>query len=138
MKTKALVNQKNMTPAQMRRKKMAIRKYKQAQYRRQNKIKIDQDYSKHIESAILITIVLAVLSVFYPQAGVIAMVFSVLIFAAIIDTKLNIFNTKDKEKPSMNEELIKGLRIIHNEKMQPVIDLKAKTVRKVSTLTYRQ
>ncbi|MCP4914860.1 MAG: hypothetical protein GY909_17205 [Oligoflexia bacterium] len=138
MKNQALTTQKNMTPAQMRRKKMAIRKYKQAQYRRQNKIQIDQDYSKHIESAILITIVLAVLSVFYPQAGVIALIFSVLIFAAIIDTKLNIFNSKEKEKPSINEEIIKGLRIIHNEKMQPVIDLKARPSKKVSTLTYRQ
>tara|TARA_R110002072_G_scaffold276051_1_gene437299 strand:- start:27317 stop:27733 length:417 start_codon:yes stop_codon:yes gene_type:complete len=138
MDKKVIIKRNSLSPAQMRKKKLAIRKYKQAQQKKNIDTSIDQDYSKHIEYAILITIGLAVLSVSHPQLGIMAIIFSVLIFAAIIDTKLKIFNKQEKSNIDVNAELIRGLRIIHNEKMQPVISVNRKRNQNISTIPYKK
>ena len=138
MDKKLIVKKNSLTPAQLRKKKLAIRKYKQAQQKRNFDTNIDQDYSKHIEYAILVTIGLAILSVSHPQLGIMAIIFSVLIFAAIIDTKLKIFNKQEKSNVDINKEIIRGLRIIHNEKMQPVISLNRNRSNNISTIPYKK
>ncbi|MDC1175004.1 hypothetical protein OAT67_06400 [Bacteriovoracaceae bacterium] len=138
MDKKVIIKRNSLSPAQMRKKKLAIRKYKQAQQKKNIDTSIDQDYSKHIEYAILITIGLAVLSVSHPQLGIMAIIFSVLFFAAIIDTKLKIFNKQEKSNIDVNAELIRGLRIIHNEKMQPVISVNRKRNQNISTIPYKK
>lgn len=113
----------------MQRKKYAMRQYrKSVNARRKVKMKsIDQDYSKYIEYAILATIALAVLSVSHPQVGVLALIFAVLIVAAIMDTKIKDMKKKQEKSQKENEaKMEKMLRMVRNEHKEgvPVIEVK--------------
>ncbi len=98
--------------------------------------KLDDDYSKYIEWAILATIGLAVLSVSHPQVSVLAVIFAILIVAAIMDTKIKA-NTQKQQKEA-DERMEKLVRLVQNEKKAgPAIEAKSsrKKVDSVCDLT---
>lgn len=117
-----------------RRKQMAMRQYKNMiKAKRHSKVKIDQDYSKHIEWAILGTIGLAVLSVSHPQVGILAIISAILIVAAIMDTKIKANSTKvNKEAEERMERLV---RLVNNEKNFQAIEVRPQenSVKKLDT-----
>lgn len=104
------------------RKKMAMRQYKRVLKAKQAKeLRIDPDYSKYLEWAILATIGLAVLSVSHPQVGILAIISAILIVAAIMDTKIKDSNQKtQKEAEERMERLV---RLVHNERQAPAIEV---------------
>ena len=105
-------------------KKYAMRQYRKMVEAKKNKKKsLDQDFSKYLEWAILATIGLAVLSVSQPQVGILAIIFSILIVAAIMDTKIR--NMNEKSKKESDERMEKLLRLVHNEKKLNAIDVNA-------------
>lgn len=126
------VNKKQSDRDQLMRKK----KYAMKQYRKMINAKkkaaeprLDQDYSKYIEWAILATIALAVLSVSHPQVGILAIIFSILIVAAIIDTKIKASNVQHKEElERKDEKLEKLLRMVQNENRPQAIEVKASSL----------
>ncbi len=122
------VNKKKADQEQlMRQKKYAMRQYRKMinAKKRVSQTKIDQDYSKYIEWAILATIGLAVLSVSHPQVGILAIIFSILIVAAIMDTKIKAMASKQKEDLDKKEEkLEKLLRMVQNENRPEAIEVR--------------
>lgn len=122
------VNKKQTDQQQlMRQKKYAMRQYRKMinAKKRASQGKLDQDYSKYIEWAILATIALAVLSVSHPQVGILAIIFSILIVAAIMDTKIKAMASKQKEELNKKEEKIdKLLRMVQNENRPQAIEVK--------------
>ncbi len=114
-----------------KRKKMAIRQYKRmTKARRHKQFKLDENYSKYIEWAILGTIGLAVLSVSHPQVGILAIISAILIVAAIMDTKIKDNNKKvNKEAEERMERLV---RLVSNEKQFPAIEVEPE-VKKLDT-----
>ncbi len=141
------VNKKQADQQQlMKQKKYAMRQYRKMinAKKRASEAKLDQDYSKYIEWAILATIALAVLSVSHPQVGILAIIFSILIVAAIMDTKIKAMGTKQKEELDKKEEKInKLMRMVENENRPQAIEVKAsrpasileKTVHKLKLAT---
>ncbi|MCF8059012.1 MAG: hypothetical protein K9K67_06935 [Bacteriovoracaceae bacterium] len=125
------------TPQVYQRKKMAMRQYrKMVEAKKSRQVRIDNDYSKYLEWAILATIGLAVLSVSYPQVGILAVIFAILIVAAIMDTKIKNMNQKThKEAEERMERLI---RLVNNEKAVGAIEISSmkpkieKTAKKLS------
>lgn len=109
-----------------RRKQMAVRQYKKMiKAKRNTRLKMDQDFSKYLEWAILGTVALAVLSVSHPQVGILAIISAILIVAAIMDTKIKAHNQKtNKEAEERMERLI---RLVKNEKQFPAIEVKSQT-----------
>lgn len=117
-------NKKVPTQDLVRRKKMAMRQYKKVLKAKQAKeLRIDQDYSKHLEWAILATIGLAVLSVSHPQVGILAIISAILIVAAIMDTKIK--NNNQKTQKEAEERMERLIRLVHNEKKFPAIEVPA-------------
>jgi Flp pilus assembly protein TadB len=101
-------------PDVWKKKQHAMREYKKSlNAKKAAKRKMDPDYSKLIEWAILATIGLAVLSVSHPQVGILAIIFSILIVAAIMDTKIKNMNKKRDEE--QKEHLEKMIRLVRNE-----------------------
>lgn len=111
-------------PQVWEQKKYAMRQYKKMLHAKKNKKKsMDQDYSKYLEWAILATIGLAVLSVSYPQVGILAIIFSILIVAAIMDTKIK--NNIDTNKKETEEKMQRFIRMIQNERKNSAIEVQA-------------
>lgn len=108
-------------PEVWKRKKYAMREYKKMVNAKKNahKKKLDSDYSKYIEWAILATIGLAVLSVSQPQVGILAIIFSILIVAAIMDTKIR--DASEKRDKEAKEHMEKMIRLVKNEQRNPEI-----------------
>jgi hypothetical protein len=105
-------------------KKYAMKQYrKMVETKKKSSNKLDQDFSKYLEWAILATIGLAVLSVSQPQVGILAIIFSILIVAAIMDTKIR--NMNEKSKKESDERMEKILRLVHNEKKYSAIEVSA-------------
>lgn len=126
-------NKQQVTKRELGRKKqMAMRQYKQMiKAKRKKQLKIDQDYSKHIEWAILGTIGLAVLSVSHPQVGILALISAILIVAAIMDTKIKANSTKvNKEAEERMERLV---RLVSNERNFQAIEVKPQAPKKLDT-----
>lgn len=109
------------SPEVFQKKRYVMREYrKMLNVKKASKTKIDEDFSKYLEWAILATIGLAVLSVSHPQVGILAIIFSILIVAAIIDTKIKASNEKNqKESEERMERLV---RLVQNEKQAPAIE----------------
>ncbi len=130
------VNKKEADQKQlMNQKKYAMKQYRKMINAKKNvkEAKLDQDYSKYIEWAILATIALAVLSVSHPQVGILAIIFSILIVAAIMDTKIKAMATKHNEEILKKEAYLeKALRMVQNEKRADAIEVK--TARPASIL----
>lgn len=122
-------------PEVWKKKQHAMREYKKSlNAKKQAKRKMDPDYSKLIEWAILATIGLAVLSVSHPQVGILAIIFSILIVAAIMDTKIkNMAEKRDKEQ---KEHLEKMIRLVKNENRAPEIAVSPLKVIADKTATY--
>ncbi|GAB4409122.1 MAG: hypothetical protein OHK0056_10830 [Bacteriovoracaceae bacterium] len=102
-------------------KKWAMREHKKQIERRRSmaELKVDRDYSKHIEIAIFATIVLAVLSVSHPQLGTLATILAILVFAAIVQGK---FQFDLGKKPEEKEEReVRHLQRIHSKIAPPPI-----------------
>lgn len=111
-------------PEVWKRKQYAMREYKKALNARKNsKNRLDQDYSKLIEWAILATIGLAVLSVSHPQVGILAIIFSILIVAAIMDTKIK--NMAEKREKENKEHMENMIRLVKNENRPQEIAVKS-------------
>lgn len=134
------VNKKQADQAQlMRHKKYAMKQYRKMinAKKKASEVKLDQNYSKYIEWAILATIGLAVLSVSHPQVGILAIIFSILIVAAIMDTKIKAASAQHKEEQdSKDEKLERLLRMVQNENRPAAIEVKSaslleKTVHKL-------
>ncbi len=121
------------SPEVFQKKRYLMREYrKMVNAKKASKNKIDEDFSKYLEWAILATIGLAVLSVSYPQVGILAIIFSILIVAAIIDTKIKASNAKtQKESEERMERLV---RLVQNERNQSVIEAKP-AKKKVNSIT---
>ena len=118
-------NQRNsMSPAKVKQKKYAMRQYKKQKYFKPEKkeIRLDQDYSKYIEWAILSTVLLGVLSVNYPQLGILAVILSILVIAAIIDSKFKKGGAEENQE-DLQEKIQRLVRIVENEKRSPAIEL---------------
>jgi hypothetical protein len=106
----------------IQRKKMAMRQYKKMLKVKQAKeLRIDQDFSKYIEWAILGTVGLAVLSVSHPQVGILAIISAILIVAAIMDTKIK--NNTQKTQKEAEERMERLIRLVQNEKKYPAIEV---------------
>jgi Flp pilus assembly protein TadB len=123
------------TPEVYKRKKMAMRQYrKMVEAKKSSQVRIDNDFSKYIEWAILATIGLAVLSVSYPQVGILAIIFAILIVAAIMDTKIK--NMGQKTQKEAEERMERLVRLVNNEKKVSAIEVKSKE--KVLTKTAKK
>lgn len=87
--------------------KWAMREHKKQieKKRALKELKVDRDYSKHIELAIFATIVLAVLSVSHPEVGTLATIFAILVFAAIVQGKFQFDLGQKKPEPVEEREL---------------------------------
>lgn len=118
-------NQEEICTLKVReQKKYAMRQYrKMIEAKKNKKQSLDQDFSKYLEWAILATIGLAVLSVSQPRVGILAIIFSILIVAAIMDTKIR--NMNEKSKKDSDERMEKLLRLVHNEKNFSAIEVNA-------------
>ncbi|MCR9203277.1 MAG: hypothetical protein NXH75_01785 [Halobacteriovoraceae bacterium] len=122
-------------PDVWKKKQHAMREYKKALYAKKNaKRNMDQDYSKLIEWAIFATIGLAVLSVSHPQVGILAIIFSILIVAAIMDTKIK--NMSKKRDEEQKEHLEKMIRLVKNENRPQEIAMSPLKVIGEKTTTY--
>lgn len=116
--------QNSMSPAKMKQKKYAMRQYKKQKYAKAEKkeVRLDQDYGKYIEWAILSTVLLGVLSVNYPQLGILAVILSILVIAAIIDSKFK-KGEANPQQEDLQEKLQRLVRIVENEKRSEAIEL---------------
>ncbi|MAF78497.1 MAG: hypothetical protein CME63_02145 [Halobacteriovoraceae bacterium] len=126
------VNKKQADREQlMKQKKYAMRQYRKMinAKKKASEARLDQDYSKYIEWAILATIALAVLSVSHPQVGILAIIFAILIVAAIMDTKIKAMANKHEKEMAMKEEkLEKALRMVQNENRAQAIEVKPASI----------
>jgi len=127
-------NKKQVDQAQlMRQKKYAMKQYRKMinAKKKASEVKLDQDYSRYIEWAILATIGLAVLSVSHPQVGILAIIFSILIVAAIMDTKIKATTAQQKQElEKKDDKLERLLRMVQNENRLTAIEVKSPSLRK--------
>ncbi len=137
---------KKVMRKQNRKKSCSIKvreqkKYAMKQYRKMietKKVKpsgLGQDFSKNLEMAILATIGLAVLSVAKPQLGILASIFSILIVAVVMDTKIR--NMNEKSKKESDDRIEQLLQLVRSEKKFSAIEVAA-AKRKIKEIEAKQ
>ncbi len=109
-----ITSNKELSPIERRHLKVALYKEEKKRLKRKE-LRLDPDYTKHIEWAILATIIMGIVSVSRPEMTPLAIIMAIMVLAAVIDSKMK--NQTIKENNDVEKErLEKLLRIVQNEK----------------------
>lgn len=111
---KPIDTNKDLNPVERRHLKVALYKEEKKRLKRKE-LRLDPDYTKHIEWAILATIIMGIVSVSRPEMTPLAVIMSIMVLAAVIDSKIKGQSTKVNNAVE-RERLEKLFRIVQNEK----------------------